>query len=272
MKIAGASWLREPFVHFVLLGVLVFLVMGWRGGDDGGDAQIRVTLEDQGRLVANFASLWNRPPDADEVQALIDEHVREEIWYREALRMGMDRNDSVIRRHLRGRMEFLAGTSAEADKPDDATLGSFMTAHAGRYGDGPLLSFDQIYLGQDGEALDAAVIRTRLGDGADWRTLGKRLSLPASLRDADAVQIDRQFGGGFARDLAALPGDGWGGPVRSGFGQHLVRITARKPGAPPDLAKIRDRVEQDWRSAHMREAVANAYAEARERYQVTIER
>jgi peptidyl-prolyl cis-trans isomerase C len=263
------AWLREPLVHFLLAGLAVFAFSAWRGEavDPAGRA-IEIDEAQVGVLAERFVQTWQRAPSAAELDGLIRDHIKEEVYYREALRLGLEADDAIIRRRLRAKMEYLATAQAENFAADDATLQRYLGRNVARYAEGARVSFDQIYLGEGG---DAAAVKAKLARGADWRALGAPISLPRSLDDADRVQIARDFGESFAAALVqAKLGDEWMGPVTSGFGQHLLRVRKVTPGREPVLSEVRQRVENDWRAETAKAREAKAYQALLDGYTITI--
>lgn len=268
--------LREPLVHFLIAGLAVFAFASLRDAPVDPASRTIIIDEDQvGRLAARWQAAWRRAPTPRELDALIRDHVKEEVYYREAKRLGLDEDDPIIRARLRAKMEYLSIAAAENAVPTDATLQAWIARHPARYAADPRLSFDQIYLGQGTAATlaeRAEAVRRQLRSGADWRTLGERISLPAALEAAEAATVARQFGDGFAAALVELPVDAWHGPVASGFGAHLVRLRGATAGAPPRLADVRQRAENDWHAATLAAREARAYQTLLDGYVIKIER
>ncbi|WP_158241490.1 peptidyl-prolyl cis-trans isomerase [Novosphingobium sp. TH158] len=263
--------LREPLVHFLIAGLALFAWFAWRGTEaDPASRTISVDKALVTRLAANWQQTWQRPPGKAELDRLIEDHVREEIYYREALRLGLDRDDTVIRRRLRAKMEFLAQSQADALQPDEAELEAWLRANAARYAGDARLSFDQVYIATGGEARARQVL-ARLNGGADWRGSGDAISLPASLEAQPRARVAADFGEGFAEALAKAPGGAWQGPVQSGFGLHLVRLRGMAAGRLPPLADVRRQVENDWRAARAQELEQQAFAALRRDYTVRID-
>jgi peptidyl-prolyl cis-trans isomerase C len=248
---------REPLVQFLVAGGLIFAV--WGGGSDATDRSITVTEAQVRGLTEQWEQQWHRQPTPAVVDGLIRDLIKDEVYYREAVRMGLDTDDIIIRRRMRSKMEFLVAAQAENETPSDAALQRWLDTHSRDYATAPELSFDQIYVGSD--AGRARLALAQLVKGTDPATLSSPLSVPSTLDGSLAGDIDRQFGDGFAKAVAALPSGRWAGPVTSGFGQHLVRLRRLTPGAVPPLASVRKAVENDWREA-IRVARENAAYQA----------
>ena len=261
-------WLREPLVHFLAAGLAVFAFSAWRGeAVDPASRAIEIDAAQVNALAQRFVQTWQRAPSAAELDGLIRDHIKEEVYYREALRLGLEADDAIIRRRLRAKMEYLAAAQAETVAADDATLQRYLDANAARYAGGVRLSFDQIYLGER----NAAAVMAQLARGGDWRALGAPISLPRSVEDAARADIAKEFGEGFAAALAGVKAGGdWAGPVASGFGQHLVRVRAVSVGQAPVLSQVRQRVENDWRAATVKAREAKAYQALLDGYTITI--
>lgn len=268
--------LREPLVHFLAAGLLVFVIASWRGASvDPSDRTITIDEDRVTWLVSQFERTWQRSPSPPEIDQLIRDYVKEEVYYREGLRMGLDQDDPIIRRRLRSKMEFLAASQVESAPATEADLQSWLASHKARYAEGTRYSFDQLYLGSADDpeiAAQAPALKRAIATQKDWRTLGQAISLPSQMAGADATAIGNAFGEEFAATLADVkPGD-WQGPVKSSFGLHLVRITNVVPGRVPPLASVRQRVENDWRDATLSERQDRAYQALLDGYQVRIQK
>ena len=264
---------REPLVHFLAIGGLIFLLFA--AVDDSRETPadvIVVTPERIDYLATGFRSVWRRPPTDDELQALIDDFVREEIYYREALALGLDRNDAVVRRRLRQKMEFLTDNAADLLKPAAGELEAHLLANQQTFRRGPRLAFEQIYLGETpgpksvARSLSALQSDPMSGPAA----LGERSLLPARLGLSPPDAIDGVFGRGFFERLAALPPGAWVGPVVSAYGVHLVRIHDSLPARTPPLGEVRDAVLRDWKAAKALEIRELHFNRLRKRFAVEI--
>lgn len=261
--------LREPLTHFLIGGALIFAFFLWRGEEaDPASRTIDVTPQVQAQIALDYERTMQRPPTDQELDGLIEQWVREEVLYREALRLGFDANDPVVRRRLAKKMDFLAASSAETDEPSDAELEQWYRENAARYARDLRLSFDQVYFA---EKPDPAAVLPRLRQ--DWQAAGEPASLPASIEARDKAQVAAQFGAAFADELATMkPGDAWQGPIASGLGWHFIRLRKVEPGSIPPLQEIRPRVLEDWRLVTAREREEQAYQLLRDAYAVKIER
>ena len=269
----AAALLREPLVHFLVLGALVFVAMSGRA-PDLGERRIIVDEPVVAGLVNHHVRAFRRPPTAEELDGLIRDHVRGEVYYREALRLGLDADDEVVKKRLRNKMLAIAGAEAEAAQPSDAELQALLDADPARYAAPPRYRLEQIYLGPDAPALRAAAAAEigRIPKGARPGITTQPLPLPARFDDASQTDLAEQLGDDFATALARLPVGTWMGPVVSGFGLHLVRIDQRVQPPPPRLADVRQRLENDWRSDAVRNAQDAHLQQLLDSYAVEIKR
>lgn len=262
-------WAREPLVHFLLGALVLFAFYAWKGEPaNPASRDITITQEDRARMALQWQRTMQRPPTDAELDSLTETWLREEILYREALRLGLDREDAVVRKRLANKMDFLAGSMAEAAQPDDATLESWLKDNAARFAEDTTYSFDQLYFAEKRNATAALAAL-----GPDWQVQGDVLSLPKSVNDAASGRVEGQFGVAFLEGLQGLdPSGEWAGPIVSGFGWHVVRLREREVGAVPPLAEIRERVLNDWRVRTKEEREEQAYQLLRDAYTVTVER
>lgn len=273
MRDSVRRWRHEPFLHFMLAGAAIFAFYTWRGADvDVESRQIIVREAQVQRLATIWTQTWQRAPTAQELDGLIRDYIKEEIYYREANRLGLGEDDAIVRRRLRAKMEFLAASQAETMIPDEAVLQAWLAKNPARYASDPLISFRSVYLsGSKGDAKAKAVL-AQLQAEADPQKLGDPISLPKSLIDAHSEDIDLQFGEGFAASLRMLPKGIWSGPILSGFGLHLVRIDRISAAHTPELGEVRQRVENDWRAATRIARENQAYQLLLDGYDIQIER
>jgi len=279
--------LHEPLIHFLLIGAGLFLVFGWKGGPSsqpGGQSgsqsmKIVVTQGQIEHMEAQFKRTWQRPPTEQELKGLVENHVRDEISYREATAMGLDRDDAAIRRRMRLKLETLNEDIAAAMSPTDQDLQTFLEQHRDAFFEEPRASFRQVFLNPDRRGAkidtDARNLLAQLqaaGPDANLSGFGDTLVMvPGNLPLSSVSEIGRIFGEQFGRTIVELEPGQWLGPVRSGYGLHLVLVTERQPGRMPELTEVRDRVEREWVFARKKEMLEAMYQKLGERYTVVIE-
>lgn len=261
------GWLREPLVHFLIGGAAVWLFLAWQGeAADPASRSITVTQEDRARMALQWQRMMQRPPTDAELDSLTQTWLREEVLYREALRLGLDRDDAVVRKRMANKMDFLAASMAETATPDDAVLQAWLRDNPQRFASDVRYSFEQLYFAEKSLAERAL----QSGDPAGSAEV---ISLPRTIESAPARRVAQQFGERFTQSLNTMqPGPEWQGPVATGFGWHLVWLTEREAGAVPQFKQIREGVLTDWRAETMEQRRADAYALLRDEYSVTIKR
>jgi hypothetical protein len=266
---------RQPLLHFLLIGAALFLFYDMVGEGDSEVSSKRIHI-DRGQaqqLVANFERTWSRPPSRDQLQAMIESYVREEVFYREALAMGLDQNDPMVRRRMRMKLEFMLEDLSGQDA-SDKVLSDFLIQNTDRFRDEAQVSFRQVYLDPDGHLdleNEAAQLLSRLNNGGDPGALGDPTLAPRTYQLTSQSMIARDFGDNFAHEIVSLPAGHWSGPIYSPFGAHLVKINARVDARLPELVEIRDEVLREY-LANKREQQKNlAYKKLRESYEITVE-
>ena len=270
-----SRWLRDPLVAFVLLGIGVFALDGWLAGGETARPVIVITPDEVEHLRARWTAQWGREPTGDELQTLIAEAVDEEILYREAQRLGLDRDDAIVRRRLAQKLTFILEGAGAAGPPSEAEVEEYYARHAERYRRPGRTTFDHVFLSGDSRtdpAGDATALlaAVRTGDGSGWQRLGDPFMLARAYADRSDQEIAGLFGGVFADAVAGLPVGGWNGPVDSTYGVHLVRVNDRTASRAPALAEVRDRVTADLREDRRRERSLAAYHELRDEYEVRL--
>ena len=265
--------LREPLFQFLIIGGLLFaLYSAVSGPAPAPTNQIVIEPERVAQLAAGYEAVWRRRPDDNELNALVESYVREEIYYREALALGLEQDDTIIRRRLQQKMEFLTDSGAEFLEPDPGELEAYYAANEQRFRDAPSIALGQIFLGQNAapERITVALTALRSDTETAPLSLGERTLLPAQLELSEPTAIDSVFGAGFFNELAQLPERVWAGPVESGYGVHLVRIRDSRPARVPPLEEVRDAILREWKSAKAVELREQVYARLRARYDVVL--
>ena len=267
--------LSEPLVHFAIIGSLLFAGYQALGGDRGVESD-RIVIDDStvGVLLQQFSSNWRRMPTRQEMKAMLDTYVRDEALYRQGLAMGLDKDDLLIRNRVLQKLQVIAEESRQSDPPDDAELEKFMRAHASDYASPPVLTFTQVYFdpaqhGKDIEKVTSDALAA-LRNGESPSRLGDPSLLPRVMTRQPSEMLAHDFGEEFPAGLAKHPIGEWFGPVRSGVGLHLIRISERIDGEAPKLADVRDTVLRDW-EAERRKRNAQAYSDdVRKDYEVVV--
>lgn len=268
--------LREPLAHFLGIGLLLFLLFKLVGGDrSAAGHEIVVNEAVVDGIVQQFAGVWQRQPTPVELRGLVDSWVREEILYREGVRMGLDRDDSVIRRRVRQKVDVLAEESQPSQAPTEAELADWLHTQASRYATSPVLSFEQATIDPTRHATDLerviADARRRLQRGADPAGISEARLLPARIADTPEDLVARDFGEQFIIGLRGLPVGTWQGPVHSGFGLHFVKLINRVPARAPSLDEVRAEVARDIEQDRRERAAAAFYEKALQTYRIRYE-
>ena len=240
---------REPLVHFLALGALLFLAYGWVSkGGDGNENRVVITQEQVAAQWSIFVQARHRAPTAEEWDRLVRERVRQAVYYREAKSLGLDQNDLIIERRLQQKMQFYVEDTAGDREPTGPELDEYFRAHAADYRTDQRLTFRQTFL--------------------DPQKRGMLENRYDALRASDIAKI---FGNSFAAALTRLPAGQWRGPIGSAYGMHLVFVMKRLPASVPPLAQVRDIVRRDWMNAHRLDVQDAYYRNLLARYKVTIE-
>ena len=269
--------LREPLVHFLAIGAVLFFVYSQMNDGGPSDDQIVITQADIERMIEIFGRQWRRPPTETELAGLINQQIREEVLFREALALGLDKDDTIIRRRLAQKMEFIAEDLSAIVEPTDEELASFFTENAESFAEPAVLSFAHIYFSPDKRGAstraDAELVlqEMRAAGATDSRDRGDRFLMQLEYRRVSEQDVSTLFGSGFATELFANTDDGWTGPIESGFGLHLVRITDREARRIPSLDDVRERVLQEYQYAQKRKADEAMVEGLKAQYEIVVE-
>jgi len=272
------AFVREPLVHFLVLGALLFAWFEWRGGEGPGSTRITVGAGIVEHLAAGFEKTWRRAPTDAELKGLVDDYVKEEMATREAVAMGLDRDDTIIRRRLRQKMEFLLEDAVAGTPPTEAELQAWLDAHREAFRTPPQLSLRQVFVGERSDPAAARAEAGRLlvrlraaGPEARIDQLGDPSMLPQELPLGPVSAVVRTFGKEFARRLEDVEPGSWAGPLESPYGLHLVLVSQRVAASDPALAEVRQIVERELLAERRKQQLEALYARLLEKYEVTIE-
>ena len=264
----------EPLVHFLMIGAALFLLFGLtqEKGDDA-PKRIEVSPSQVEQLAAQFKRARQRTPSKKEIAGLVESYVRDEVYYREALAMGLDRYDPQVRLRMRMKLEFLLEDLTADAAPDEKVLSAYLRQHADKFQVEPQVSFRQVYLNPDKHQnfdAEAQKMLTGLRRGAAPESVGDPTLLQYDYKLATQSEIVRSFGEEFADDVVTqTPGD-WTGPLYSGLGVHLVKVSERVEGRLPELSEMRDQVEREYTAENRKELKDIAYQRLREGYEIVV--
>jgi peptidyl-prolyl cis-trans isomerase C len=273
--------LQEPLLQFLLVGVALFgaYSLQQRGGSaEASPQEIRLTFDDLAQLELLFESQWQRPPTSDEFSRMVENKVQEEVLYREAIAMGLDKDDTIVKRRMAQKMQFLAEDVAAAREPTTDELRAWFGEHSDLFALPGRVSFRHLYFSGDerGEAArdDAAKALTALAGEPSDSERAASLADPFMFQDyygdRTSEEIAREFGPAFAQAVVKLAPGSWQGPLESGYGWHLVFVEAEVPGRTPAFEEVEPDVKTAWLGAQKAEAWRKAYAEMRARYTVAL--
>jgi hypothetical protein len=272
---------REPLAQFLLIGVCIYGAYAIFGAPDE-DADERTIVVDANRIkgfIAAWERRWNRPPTSQELDGIVQQFVREDILYREAVAMGLDVDDPITRRRMAQKLEFLTKDIARLKEPQEGELERYFEENAELYRNPDLITFSHVYLDPDkrGAATldDAAELLVELEGAGEPEPgslrSGDRFMLQSYYPEKSGIDIRRQFGTGFSESVMRLEPGKWHGPVLSGYGTHLVYVHALAVAPPPVFADVRDHVLENWQIAQQDEFNAQYFESLKSRYEIVIE-
>ncbi|HVY88417.1 MAG TPA: peptidyl-prolyl cis-trans isomerase [Hyphomonadaceae bacterium] len=268
---------REPLLQFLVLGIALFAANALLHGKEqrqSGDA-ITITQGQVGQLIESYALLAGRAPSRGELMNLVDDYITEEIDYREGVAMGLDSDDTIVRRRMRQKMEFLVEDANASEAPTEAEMQAWLALHAADYRLPERRAIRQVLASGDKRGAkapsDAQAFLTKLQSGADPAKVGDPSMLPAATPLTTEQGIEQLFGPDFAVAVFKREGKGWFGPIASPFGQHLVNVMEVEQGRSATLDDVRDRINSDMIESRRAKARDDFQARMRKRYSVTID-
>jgi peptidyl-prolyl cis-trans isomerase C len=276
-----ARALREPLVHFLLIGAVFFGAYRWmNGGSNQGPSskRIELTVDDLRQLEIYFESQWHRPPTQQEFVGLVESKVREEILYREALAMGLDKDDTIVKRRMAQKMEFLAEDVAKAHQPTSLELKTWYQNNSARFALPSRATFRHLYFSPDHRGKqahdDAVKALERIAGQPANSKLAAALADPFMFQDyygdRSPEQLAKEFGPSFAHAIFQIKPGAWQGPIESGYGWHLVFIDSFAPGRIPALEEVEPDVKTAWLADQREKEVTKEYAVMRAKYKVFL--
>ena len=271
-----ARLLREPLFQFLALGATLFALYGLVGRRNAeAPEKIVVSASRIANLGDGFVRTWRRSPSEQELQGLIEDYIRDEVFYREGRAAGLDRDDVIIRRRVRQKMEFLAEDMSE---PSDEQLEAYLASNPERFRAEDQITFRQVFLSatrrantMESDSKQVASVLAGADGAVDSTALGDPFLLGEEFRGVSPNKVTSIFGEDFSKRIAAMDTGRWQGPVSSGFGQHFVFISERVSGGLPSLDAVRPALRREWANARRLEAEQKLYASLRGRYEIVVE-
>jgi len=260
--------LAEPMLHFMVMGLVLFAAYRWRSPDDAGGHRIFITQGVVDDLVTQHVAARGRQPSEVELRSLIDAYVRDEILYREGSALGLDRDDIVVKRRVRQKLEVMGEEEASTTAPTEAELSAYLVANPARFKAPAIVTFEQVFLGPLTTGQAVARVASR---GSDPVKLGRPTLLPQGMTQTESTLVARSFGPKFATALEEAPIGEWAGPIESEYGAHYVRVSERTPAAMPQLADVHAHVVREWENDRRQRARDDSYAKMRRVYEVVVE-
>jgi len=273
--------LREPLLHFLVIGAVLFGLYSYAERGRGGveqSKQIRLTLDDLAQMALLFQSQWRREPSAEEFNRMVENKVQEEILYREGLALGLDKDDTIVKRRMAQKMQFLAEDVAAAREPTTDELKTWYEKNRDKFAQPPRVSFRHLYFSPDRRGQragdDAASALAKLAGQPEDTKLASSLADPFMFqdyyRDRAPEFLGKEFGPQFALAVAKLSPGSWQGPIQSGFGWHLVFVDTLIPGRVPAFEEIEPDVKTAWLAEQKALAWDKAYKDMRAKYVVLL--
>jgi hypothetical protein len=259
--------LREPLMHFLLIGAALFLFYN---------------LQNEGRVDNNrivISKKRQRPPTQAELETMIQQQIREEVMVREALAMGLEKNDSIIRRRLAQKIDFITSDLAALAEPTEIQLADYLEKHSEQFSLPARIDFVQVFINPEKHGLDTDDYANRLlseltqsGENNDITTIGDSLLLDQQYEQMTEHDVSRLFGKEFASKLLTLSVGSWHGSIQSGYGFHLVRISNKIEAQLPELNAVREKVRVEWQAKQRQDMDKVFYESLRQRYEIAIEK
>jgi len=277
----GINFLREPLLHFLFIGAALFFVFYTtqdRSNFNQSKDIIVISPSDINRLAYLFEKTWQRPPNDQELRGIVNENLKEEVLYREALKLGLDKDDTVVRRRMRQKMEFIIDDISEQTEPTNEQLEEFLKNHKDKFRVESQISFQQLFFKADRgpDKLKERIndIKNKLNKETillqDAESLANTTILPRAIKLATLSEIDNQFGRGFASQLSDLDQGQWIGPIKSEFGFHLVLTEEKVEEYIPKLSEIRRAVEREWQYLLKKDLEKKYFQDKFDQYTVDI--
>lgn len=267
--------LRDPFVQFLALGALIFIAYTFSQSAQRDSAEKRIAIDapTQNWIYSNFTKEFRRPPTRLEMGVLIRAHIEHEVKYREALAMGLDERDSIVRRRMMQKFDFLFGNGAADLTPEDDVLQNWYNPNAPEFSLSPTISFTHLWFSPDTRGANAksdaaaALILLQSGD----RATGDPFPFDVSFTNATPIEVRNVLGPEFTAAVFDAPTNEWTGPIQSGLGIHLIHVTQKTEGSAIPFQEIRDLILQQWRETESDRILQEMIANLKAQYEIKID-
>jgi hypothetical protein len=272
------KFIREPLIHFLLIGAALFLFYYLQNGINANiDNRIVINEADIDRLITIWAKKRQRLPTQQELKGLIEQQIHEEVMYREALALGLDKNDGIVHRRMAQKMEFIFSDIAAQSQPDESDLIKYLDNHSDKFKIPGRISFQHVYFNIDkhGDQIEKDIQQvlarlTQAKSKIDINEIGDAFMLGQEHKQLTEYDVSRIFGKNFAKTLFTLSVNSWQGPIKSGYGLHLINIENKTQSKKQKLDNVRDKVRSEWLSQQNKKLNDNFYKSLRQRYEIVI--
>jgi hypothetical protein len=264
-------WLHEPLLHFLFAGALLFAAYGWLNREQAsGLREVRIGAAEINWLKETWTRQWQRPPTEEELRGLVADFLKEDLLAREARELRLDDNDIVVRRRLAQKMRFVIEDTATLAEPTDDELRRLLAANAAAYQAPARTDFSQLYFKTEAGA-QAALKRLAQKSAGDTGQLGENTLLERDYSGLDSAVVTSVFGPKFAEGLFSVETGGWQGPLASGYGFHLVFVSARQPPQARPFEELRPQLRAEWQRRQQAQASEQYFADLLKKYTIVAD-
>jgi hypothetical protein len=268
--------LKAPFFHFILIGIALFILYGLVNKNIDSKNTIIIDDFDLENIISSFEMQWKRDPTEQELQNIINQNIKQEVFYQEALKMNLDHNDEIIKRRLSQKMQFLSNDIAALSEPTDETLKSYYKENSDKYLTPTNFTIYQITFSPDKRKdnyKDATEILKRFPEASfeEMKQWGDPLPFPYYFEEVKANELGLQLGSKFPKALESQEINKWVGPIPSGFGYHLVYITQKVDPQVPELEMVKKEVLRNYEYENQIETNELIYQELKKLYDIQFD-
>ncbi len=254
--------------------MLLFAVYALLNKDNPAENEITISEGQIEDLTILWMQKWNKPPTDEELKSIIEDHVEEEVLYREALKLRLEEDDKIVRRRLAQKLDFIITDDLVAEAPTEEELKKYFEQKKEQYREAQRYSFYQIVFLGGAESKDKALelkSTITVTDIAQWKTLGDQTSIPFDNKELTRDEIDRMLGEGFSEQLKEVKLTEWQGPLQSGLGYHLINIYGIGSASIPEFESVKSEVEEDWTEDEKQKLREDKLKVMRESYNIEVQ-